>query len=97
MSKCAYDKDDKYLTYKCPGCGFLHLINLDPSTGKPCWTFNGDMEKPTLSPSINSWSTKQDGTVHRRCHHFVKDGKIQFCGDSTHELKGQTVDLPDYP
>lgn len=30
-----------------------------------------------------------------RCHSFVTDGRIQFLSDSTHELAGQTVDLPD--
>lgn len=29
------------------------------------------------------------------CHSFVTDGRIQFLGDCTHELAGQTVDLPD--
>jgi hypothetical protein len=29
------------------------------------------------------------------CHSFVTEGRIQFCGDSTHALAGQTVDLPD--
>lgn len=31
------------------------------------------------------------------CHSYVTDGKIQFINDSTHNLKGQIVDLPDYP
>lgn len=31
-----------------------------------------------------------------RCHLFVTDGRIQFLDDCTHELKGQTVDLPDW-
>ena len=30
------------------------------------------------------------------CHSFVTDGKIQFLSDCTHELAGQTVDLPDW-
>lgn len=30
-----------------------------------------------------------------RCHSFIRDGKIQFLGDCTHELANQTVDLPD--
>lgn len=30
-----------------------------------------------------------------RCHSFVRDGCIQFLKDSTHDLAGQTVDLPD--
>jgi hypothetical protein len=33
----------------------------------------------------------------RVCHSFVTNGRIQFCHDSTHELAGQTVDLPDWP
>ena len=31
------------------------------------------------------------------CHSFVTDGRIQFLGDCTHELAGQTVDLPMLP
>lgn len=31
------------------------------------------------------------------CHYFIKAGRIEFCGDCTHALKGQTVDLPDFP
>lgn len=29
------------------------------------------------------------------CHSFVTDGKIQFLGDCTHHLAGQTVELPE--
>jgi len=29
------------------------------------------------------------------CHSFVKDGKIQFLSDSTHELAGTTAELPE--
>lgn len=32
-----------------------------------------------------------------RCHSFVENGRIQFLGDCTHGLAGQTVDLPDLP
>jgi hypothetical protein len=28
------------------------------------------------------------------CHSFVTDGRIQYLGDCTHALVGQTVDLP---
>jgi hypothetical protein len=33
----------------------------------------------------------------RVCHSFVTDGQIQFLGDCTHALAGQTVPLPDFP
>jgi hypothetical protein len=29
------------------------------------------------------------------CHSFVTGGRIEFLGDCTHALAGQTVDLPD--
>lgn len=31
------------------------------------------------------------------CHSFIADGQIQFLGDCTHALAGQTVPLPDFP
>lgn len=32
----------------------------------------------------------------KTCHSFVTDGRIQYLGDCTHSLAGQTVDLPDW-
>lgn len=29
------------------------------------------------------------------CHSFVRAGRIEFLADCTHELAGQTVDLPE--
>lgn len=34
--------------------------------------------------------------VETVCHSFVTDGRIQFLGDCTHPLAGQTVDLPEW-
>lgn len=31
------------------------------------------------------------------CHSFVTNGQIQFLGDCTHALAGQTVPIPDWP
>ena len=31
-----------------------------------------------------------------RCHSFIRDGKIQYLNDCTHEFAGKTVELPDY-
>lgn len=28
------------------------------------------------------------------CHSFVRNGRIEFLGDCTHNLAGQTIDLP---
>lgn len=31
------------------------------------------------------------------CHYYIRDGMIQYLGDSTHGLAGMTVELPDLP
>lgn len=55
----------------------------------PLWSFNGDLEKPTIEPSILVRGVR-DGKDYR-CHSFVKDGQWQFLGDCTHELANRTV------
>lgn len=69
--------------FMCPGCGEFHGPDLKR------WTFNGDLENPTFRPSIGV----RVGDEY--CHSYVTNGKIEFLGDSTHALKGQTVDMTD--
>lgn len=47
-----YGENKDYLAFYCAGCKHTHAININPANGEPCWTFNGDMEKPTISPSV---------------------------------------------
>lgn len=61
------------------------------------WSFNDNMEKPTFSPSMLIFDTDKSGNRTTRCHYFITDGKIIFCGDSPHKLSGRTVDLPEWP
>lgn len=78
--------------YECPGCGFWHYIPIRPSASNPqvLWEYNGDDEQPTLKPSVRvRWSTQQV------CHHFVRDGRIEFLSDCTNKLAGQTVDMEE--
>ena len=56
-----------------------------------CWTWNGDVDKPTLMPSILT-TAREDQPC---CHSFVSDGKVRFLNDCTHALAGMTVDLFD--
>jgi hypothetical protein len=78
----------KYLFW-CPGCKQPHYVKVEGE--HPVWEWNGDMIKPTFSPSIMVRAGIPLQTV---CHSFVKDGNIQFLGDCHHELKNQTVPLP---
>jgi len=72
--------------FHCPGCNEPHWFEDDR------WQFNGDMERPTFSPSLLMGSK---GMAGPRCHLFVREGKIQFLGDCEHEMAGQTVDMVD--
>lgn len=40
---------ENHVAFQCPGCGQDHCL---PTAGANAWSFNGDMERPTLSPSI---------------------------------------------
>lgn len=82
-----HDGEESYL-FHCPGCECAHWVRVRGE--KPCWQWNGNAEKPTVSPSIR---VRTGETI---CHSFVTDGKIQFLGDCTHKLKGQTVEIPDF-
>ena len=70
------------LWWWCSPCDTHHRVVL------PRWTWNGDLEKPTISPSV--LVTYGDG---RRCHLFVREGMVQYLSDCTHEMAGQTVPI----
>lgn len=74
----------------CPGCNELHNFIIE-RTERPCWSFDGNMENPTLNPSLLYPDKKP------RCHLFLHNGKLAFCSDSEHSLANSTVDLPDLP
>lgn len=55
--------------------------NADPNWQEP-------EEDPVGECREKGWSGQ--------CHLFVTNGQIQYCGDSTHELSGQTIEVPDH-
>lgn len=57
----------------------------------PKWSWNGSVEKPTFRPSLLVYPHHDQ----KRCHSFITDGMIQFLDDCEHDLKGQTVEIPD--
>lgn len=88
----------------CPGCDSAHRVFVGDGSG-PRWGFNGSVDRPTFTPSVlvtyngpDAGQDHGDGYVAPPavCHSFVTDGRIQFLGDSTHALAGETVDLPPW-
>ena len=43
--------DNGDVSFWCPGCEEYHIINLS-RPGCPTWTFNGNYDNPTFSPSV---------------------------------------------
>ena len=84
------------IAFWCPGCDGVHQVAIGSGPG-PRWGFNGNGDRPTLEPSV---LVNAPGPYHHpafpTCHSFVIDGRIKFLGDCTHELAGQTVELPNF-
>lgn len=96
---------DKLLEFWCPACERPHTVNINQPGS---WTFNNDLLNPTLSPSIlvtgKRWVGKDgDDPLDQKfwpelhCHSFVRDGNIEFCVDSRHDYRGQSMKLPYFP
>lgn len=74
----------------CPACKHGHFFK------KGMWTFdNNDHESPSFSPSMLVHESKHEPYIPR-CHTFVKEGKIQFLSDCSHDMAGKTVDLEPF-
>ncbi|WP_269494193.1 DUF6527 family protein [Acinetobacter baumannii] len=88
VSKVLLESNGIYFI-ECPGCKCWHALHVGPQH-KIRWNFDGNLEKPTFSPSlmVNAGERSQ-------CHSFISNGQIQFLADCHHSLAGQTVDLPE--
>lgn len=100
-------KDDQpaghHLLTWCPGCDLLHRVQFVGEDGVvpegPVWTFDGNVESPTVQPSILVKRTygPDHEKVEQVCHSYLTAGVWQFLDDCTHALKGQHVPLPPLP
>lgn len=91
---------DEWYGHWCPGCECAHVFYVGRGK-RPCWTFDGNLEKPTFSPSMRSFlhANPEAGEPNERtlCHYFLTAGVINFLSDSSdHELRG-LVPLPPFP
>jgi hypothetical protein len=91
-----------HLGFWCPACEQMHVVTASG------WSFDGNYDRPTFSPSIlvTGFQSMTDEEYERwvservlperrplRCHSFVRAGQVEFLGDCTHALAGQTVAL----
>ncbi|MCC3156427.1 hypothetical protein LJ737_04215 [Hymenobacter sp. 15J16-1T3B] len=106
--------------FTCPGCKCQHIVYTQSANSYGArWSYNGNPERPTFSPSLlirsghhipghsgrcwcdfnrdNPENPAPASVCCGICHSFVRDGYIEFLNDCTHELAGQTVELPLIP
>ena len=98
----AKDSDGKdmgdHIWFWCPGCKSAHSLRVNAVAPYTGWDWNGSLESPTFSPSLLvTVKFGEEGKLDHVCHSFIKEGKMQFLGDCTHDLKNKTVPLPELP
>jgi len=77
------------LCLPCPCPNRILPITIGKKTPKT-WEWNGDTEKPTISPSILT-QYEHDQV----CHSCIRNGMVEFLYDCTHENAGKTLPLED--
>lgn len=87
--------DDDCIAWYCLGCRHLHPVQINRPANDPTahsWAWNGDVIKPSFSPSIVTRMA-----ANQLCHCFVVGGTVKYLKDCTHHYADQTIELPDIP
>lgn len=72
----------------CEGCNTVHVVPTHRG-----WTFNGNLQAPTFSPSVRHQWDFGERREPRCCHYLIREGRIEYCGDCWHALGGTTRPL----
>ena len=106
------DLEYECLAFICPGCmkengkpgGYLrsshssglHMLPVNTTKKLPSWNWDGNLEVPSLSPSIKTeWGNNSSG-LHV-CHSYLTQGVFNYLSDCTHSFVNQQIPLPDLP
>lgn len=88
------DGHGRALLLWCPGCEETHQVHFGGTT-QPQWFFDGNLEAPTIGPSILVRGGRQ-GSDHV-CHAFIRAGQWEYLTDSTHKYAGRTIPCQPHP
>ena len=72
------DPTRRSLCVVLPRVGYIEIPVVD---GSPCrheWLWDGDVERPTIRPSVKSETRNAKGDVS--WHGFITDGRLEECG-----------------
>ena len=89
------DASETRIIWHCPGCKCSHGVPVPPHPH--AWQWNGSLDAPTLSPSVVVRYEDIGGGLPKDrpavCHCFIRDGRIEFLSDCTHDHAGKTVEM----
>lgn len=83
-----------YLTFKLNeeiGLMQLPVITKGTREGTNAWTWNGDLEKPTLRPSVRT--TYHNGKEMTEIHYWLNDGVCDCLSDCKDGNSGKKLTL----
>jgi hypothetical protein len=86
------------LSFYCPACDHLHAFYTKHAFNgvvKETWNFDGNLDKPSFTPSLKNTCDNHPDPKQRCCHLTVTNGKIKYHDDCSHLMAGRTIDLPD--
>lgn len=94
----AVSEDRLTLGWWCEGCNHLSTVSLAPGR----WTWNGDVNKPTVKASYRAYWSEQKGAAGKvtrpeitRCHTWLTDGVVEYLPDAqAYTLRGKRPLLP---
>ena len=84
-----YDAGEGNYVFWCPGCECGHVIF---TSGENKWELTQNEEGITVTPSLKIMLPGGKGI----CHVVVSKSKLNYCNDSTHKFKGQSIDMVDW-
>lgn len=81
----------------CTACQECHTFYIQDQ-GPEKWSFNGNVDRPTFSPSMKLYRIgKKKDEERTLCHYILTDGVMNYCNDSPHAFAGKSVPLEDIP
>jgi hypothetical protein len=96
MSKAILDNIHgvDYLTFRVNkevGVTQLPVITKGTRKGTNAWTWNGDLEKPTIRPSVRT--KYYNGKEMTEIHYWLNDGVADCLGDCKDGNAGKKIEL----
>lgn len=97
-SKIEERKGTKYLYFQPEGMDVMSIpvITSGSRSESKCWSWNGDLEKPTVKPSVlHAYSKSYEVGEYKeiKIHFWLNDGVCKCLGDCTDGNAGKELQL----